>query len=362
MDPFWRRVEASAPLPLLFGRTAVFLYRGEAASVEIRGDFSDWGPSWDTPAERIGGSDIWRRTVQLLPASRLDYKIVVDGDRWLLDPLNPRQQAGGYGPNSEVRMPDWEPSPWAGRRDGVPRGDLTDDLWLASRRLGYAVRYRVYTPAGVARPAALPSLYVTDGSDYWRDEMGGLVATLDNLHAAGRVRPFVTVFVDPWDERREVNRRESELVPAEDGTWEYCEFLVGELVPAVDATRGTSRSAADRAILGTSLGGVHALFMASAHGDAFGHAMIQSPAVWPGRTQELFGRVLDGEAALPAGRVFLDAGLYERGTLRDSRRLAARLKEGGLELLSVERPDGHSWGHWSHTLPEGLEFLFPPAE
>ena len=32
---------------------------------------------------------------------------MIDGSDWRLDPLNPRQVTGGFGPNSELVMPGW---------------------------------------------------------------------------------------------------------------------------------------------------------------------------------------------------------------------------------------------------------------
>lgn len=69
------------------------------------------------------------------------------GGRWILDPANPRTQRSGFGDNSELRLPGYEPSPWVERRAGVRRGALTARV-IESGRLGYAVHYQVYAPAG----------------------------------------------------------------------------------------------------------------------------------------------------------------------------------------------------------------------
>ena len=357
VDPFWSRVIAHGRMPLVFGRTAVFFYRGKADTVEWRGDFSEWWDSWDTLGERLGDTDIYRKTVQLLPGSRLDYKLVIDGGNWLLDPLNSQQQLGGFGPNSESRMPDWQPSEWVTRKEGTPRGSFSEDTPIASKKLGYSVNVRVYAPAGLDEKAGpLPTLYVTDGSDYYHDEMGSLVIVLDNLVAAKRIHPLIAVFIDPWDRSAQVNRRPQELIPQPGGECAFCDFIVEELVPHVDSHHPTKNTAEHRAILGTSLGGLHATYMGLTHPDVFGAIAVQSPAFRPAPF------VLDQALAAEKWKVraFLDIGLYEKSLLGESRRLAKKLESLGVDHLYLERPEGHSWGHWRATLDDALMFLFPP--
>ncbi len=357
-ESFWRRVRASGDLPLVFDTTAVFFWRGAARTVEWRGDLVGWGPSAESRGRRVGSTDIWTWRHELLPASRADYKIVVDGETWLVDPADPHQQVGGYGPNSEIRMPGWRAPAHTVRRTEVARGRV-EEIPLASARLGYRVDVRLYTPTGFD-PAAgkrLPVLYVTDGSDYWRDEMGALVVTLDNLIADRKLPPIFAVFIDPWNRAAGVNRRERELVPAVDGGCAFCDFLVDELVPAIDRAHPTLASPEHRAILGTSLGGLHATFMVVTHGDVFGLAGIQSPALRhaPG--------LLDRLRAAPRGpaRAVVDCGLYEGGMLADARELAAALAAKGTRVKQLEIPDGHSWGHWRQTSADLLVFLFAEA-
>jgi enterochelin esterase-like enzyme len=355
-DRFWARVTASGSLPLVFGETAVFFWRGQAASVEWRGDLVGWEPSAAARGRRVGATDIWTWRHELIPASRADYKIVVDGAAWLLDPANPHRQAGGYGPNSEIRMPGWREPETARRRSAVARGALSGDLAVASARLGYPVDIRVYTPAGYERASGqrLPVLYVTDGSDYWNDDMGAIVVTLDNLVADRKIPPVLAVFIDPWDRAANVNRREKELVPTAAGACPFCEFLVAELVPMIDAQYPTLAEPLHRAILGTSLGGLHATYMALRYPETFALAAIQSPA-FPHAAWVL--DEIEASTVRPE-RAFVDVGLYEEWCLPGARRLRAALERRGTKVLYLEVPDGHSWGHWRGTVDDALAFLF----
>ncbi len=355
-DSLWSRVLAHREMPLVFGDQVVFLWRGQAESVEWRGDFSSWQPSPETRGRRLGTTDIWTYERSFPRDARLDYKLVLDGETWLVDPLNPHQQLGGYGPNSEVRMPDWRPPENVVCRDGTPRGTLSGDLSLASARLGYAVTYRVYVPSGLDLAAArdLPVLYVTDGSDYWTDGMGALVVTLDNLLSDRRIEPVLVVFIDPWDRKQGVNRREREYVPAPDRGCSFCDFLVEELVPAIDARYPTRRARQGRAIVGASLGGLHATLMVTRYGNHFAMAGVQSPAFGHGPWV-----LAEAGAAKPLPtKIFIDAGTFEDGIRDGARQLRDTLQRRGIDLRHVELHQGHSWGQWRELLDDLLLFFY----
>ncbi len=356
VEAFWARVKAMGTMPLIFGDTAVFLHRTAAAPVEWRGDFTDWEKG---EGYRIGQTDVWtfRRTFH--PEARLDYKIVEGGGSWITDPLNPARQAGGFGANSELRMPGWIFPSRVVRKAGVAAGDFGPPELIESRRLGYGVTVRTWVarrPEGAA--PRLPILYVTDGSDYWSEEMGGLTATLDNLEAEGRLPPMVVVFVDAWDERHRVNRRVEEFQPNLPDrsrpveACPFCDFLVEELIPRVEARYPIDGER--RGILGTSYGGFHAALMGLRHPDRFRMVGIQSPAI---HRQTWFIPALSRAARLPR-RVAIDVGLYEAWAIPGARALRDAFSAKGAAVRYQEVPDGHSWGHWRATVGPMLEFLY----
>ena len=353
VDAVWARVTAHGQVPFTDGTTAAFLHRGAAGSVAARGDHNAWGSAGAGPLARVGLSDVWRR-VETLPAdARVDYKLVVDGD-WRLDPHNPHQQWGGFGPNSELRMPAWAPSPETVRADDVPAGTFGGPLLFESARLGYAVRYRLWTPAGYeADPtlAGLPVLFVTDGHEYADDRLGAALPVLDNLVAEGRIDPPLVVFVDPRDPVTGENRRQEQYLQNPD----FAAFIADELAPALDAAYRTAGTAESRGILGTSFGGVCALYFAAARPDAFGRVGTMSPALWA--APELY----DALAASPAEQAhFLSTGTLFDG--QDNTRAMRSVLDGvpTFDLTYTERSEGHSWGQWRALMAPMLEALFPP--
>jgi enterochelin esterase family protein len=240
---------------------------------------------------------------------------------------------------------------------GVPRGTLGPPEAVASKKLGYPLHVRIYRPAGAGR-GPLPILYVTDGSDYWHEEMGGLASTLDSLVAGDRIPPVVAVFVDAWDPAHKENRREREFIPAGAdpakpfAACPFCEFLVEELAPLVEGRQAVDP--ARRGILGTSLGGLNAAFMGYRYPDRFPLLAIQSPSVW--RQAWLVEGIARAERQ--PRRVAIDIGSYEERLLPGARGLRDAYQAKGVKVKYLEVPDGHSWGHWSATVAPMLEFLY----
>ena len=357
-EPLWARVLASHAMPLVFGETAVFLHRSKAPRVEWRGDFNGWQPTSAWRGRRLGQSELWTQRGTFREAARLDYKIVENGGDWLLDPLNPFQQLGGYGPNSELRMPGYLPPTHTRRGPEVPHGRLLPKELVQSKALGYGVNLRIYQPARSATDTArLPVLFVTDGSDYYDSGMGSLVATLDNLIAQGRIPPLIAVFVDPWDPEHKENRREREYLAGGSPQKKvevcpYCHFLALEAAPLIDARYPTDPHR--RGVLGVSFGGVAAALVGLRYPAVFPLLGLQSPSVWaqPSLPAEI--------AAVKAGsrRVAIDMGLYEGEGPEATRALGAAYQQRGAAVLYREVPEGHSWGHWKNTVAEVLEFLY----
>jgi len=128
-EAFWARVEAAGSMPLVYGETAVFLHRSKADRVEWRGDFTGWRSAPEAQGRRLGKSDIWTFRRDFLRDARLDYKIVEIAENWLVDPLNPRRQLGGYQtgtPGGTGAPPPPKSSSSCTARPEEPAGDFPD--------------------------------------------------------------------------------------------------------------------------------------------------------------------------------------------------------------------------------------------
>jgi enterochelin esterase family protein len=347
LDALWDTLRADGRFPFVAADSVAFLYRGAADWVAVAGDFNGWNPAGG-PLSRVGETDVWVRDAVFPADARLDYKLVLGGSRWILDPENPRRQRSGFGDNSELRMPDYQPSPWVEERDDIAHGTLTAGS-LASAALGYTVDYQVYEPAGAAEMADLPAIYVTDGHEYADPLMGSLVQVLDNLIAAGEIRPVLAVFIDP--RVGGVNRRAEQYVLNP----QFAAFVAQELVPVIDAAHPTDPHRTARAILGTSLGGLNSAYFAVEQTATWGLIAMQSPAFWAGDAA-----ILDLYEQSPR----LDVEMFlSWGTFHDfgpsSEQFRAILDAKGYEYTHVLTHEGHSWGQWRALLDDVLRAFWP---
>jgi enterochelin esterase family protein len=169
-----------------------------------------------------------------------------------------------------------------------------------------------------------------------------------------KITPIIAIFIDPWDRKENVNRRETQFIPAEDGICKFCEFIVDELIPTVEPAYSKGGGRKSRAILGTSYGGLHAAFMAMRYGSVFDFVAMQSGAfrraLW----------ILDGiaKAEILPSKAFLHIGTFEPGGLESNRKLRDILKKKGVTVQYLEVPEGHSWGHWRAYLDDILIFFY----
>jgi len=336
--------------PVVRGDSVFFMYRGKASSVHWNGDFNAWGRAVTVHNTGVQvDSTVWTFATRFPADLRTDYKIVVDSARWILDPLNPRQQWGGAGPNSELRMPGWKPSVVEERRTDRRSAPLGPFI-VSSVSMGYDVRYRIWLPYGVSPTERYPVLYVTDGHEYTDPRLGNLVHAAEVLIADGRVRPFIIVAVDPRtpsDSTR--NRRMRELNANPD----YATFITRELPPLVESQVPARNDPEGRALLGTSLGGLFATYVQASNPGYFGHIAAQSPAYWV--HPDIFEQVQDSDG--PPVRMVLTAGTLYDG-LDNTRRMKAILDRKPVNLLYAEANEGHSWGFWRARIPDILIHFF----
>jgi len=71
-----------------------------ARSVNVVGSFNDWGPV-SIPLEDRNHDGVWQAIV-VLPAGTHEYMFVVDGERWVVDPLAGRFVEDGFGRENSV--------------------------------------------------------------------------------------------------------------------------------------------------------------------------------------------------------------------------------------------------------------------
>ncbi len=350
INGFFATLQAAGQVPYAQGGQMAFLYRsGAASSVSFAGDHNGWSPSASTaPATRLGTTDIWIKELNFPSDARIDYKIVTNGNNWILDPRNTLQMWGGFGPNSELRMPDYQYPQESVAQPGVPAGGFTPNIRTTSSNLGYDVNYRVYTPAGYDQGTLsnLPVIYITDGHEFSAEHLGSVTVTLDNLIQSRQVQPTIAVFIDPRDPTSGTNKRASEYT----GNINFANFVADELAADIDAAYRTNPTAAGRTILGTSLGGVNSAYFGLTRSDAFQNIAPLSPSNFTSIYNQFASAGLQNDL-----NFFLTHGTIGDGS--GGPNLFNVLSSNGYNVTRTTANEGHSWGNWRSQIKDILTNL-----
>lgn len=331
-------------IPFIENNTANFLYRGSAASVSVAGDFNDWNAARNVMT-KLSNTDLYYFTRTFEQNARLDYKLVLNGSSWILDPLNPHQVSGGYGPNSELAMPGFV-QPWEiNYKPSVQHGKV-ENRTTYSQKASINYQLRIYLPPdyNMDNAARYPVVYFQDGFEYI--SLGSAVNVIDNLLDSGKIKPLIAVFVQP-------NNRNDEYAGGKRA--QYREFFAYELVPLIDSLYKTIKDPKSRLVLGDSYGGNISALIAFNHPDIFGNCGIHSGAFQPYNYE---AAALISSKPLQPVKLFSVWGSYE-SLYQFWRPYKDSLLQKGYELNWAEYPEGHSWGLWRATLDDMLKYFYP---
>ncbi|UCE19037.1 MAG: hypothetical protein JSV84_01445 [Gemmatimonadota bacterium] len=340
VDSFMEAVEG---FPLIeHDMFAHFIYRGNANRVNVPGDANSWDPS-AYPMTRVEGTDLWYMKQTFESDARLDYKFVLNGSAWILDPLNPHRVSGGFGPNSELRMPDYVPAPEIEYYPDIPHGALWDTTFF-SPQLGNSRRIRIYTPPGYETSSdSFGTILFHDGLEYV--SLANTDNVLDYLIWHNWIQPVIAVFVPP------VNRTPEYAGNQKD---EFTAFIVDEIIPWVDSKYRTIQDPAYRSTLGASNGGNIALWLGLQHPEVFGNIAAQSSNV-----ETSISSGFQNSPTLDV-KFYLDLGTYDIQLLIPLvRGFKEILESKGYTFEYYEFHEGHSWGNWRAHIDNTLEFFFP---
>jgi len=331
-------------VPFIEDSTANFIYLGNPNSVTVPGDFNGWSTTaW--PMTPLSQTNFWYRSENFELDARLDYKFVLNGTNWILDPENPNTCQGGFGPNSELSMPLYV-QPWEiNLNPNIQHGTLITKT-IFSSTVGTNYQITIYLPPGYDSLGATtyPSVYFQDGSEYI--SLGRAVNVLDNLLDSSKIEPVIAVFVKPNNRNEEYAFSLRNL---------YRLFFVNELVPYIDANYKTKNDPMQRLVLGDSFGGNISALISYNHPDVFGLCGLHSAAFWP-NNYEAYNLIING----PVENIKWSSvwGTYE-SLFTNMRDFRDYLISSNYEIDWLERPEGHSWGLWRANIDRILEYFFP---
>ncbi|HEX9960797.1 MAG TPA: glycoside hydrolase family 15 protein, partial [Pyrinomonadaceae bacterium] len=321
----------------------MFVYRGAAKTVDIAGDFTNWRPM-GRKFRNFGSYH-----VLILPFrndAKFEYKLIVDG-RWIADPLNPHKIDNGVGSeNSIFTMPDYKPTVWDKeqilKREGsneerAIEGKI-EEFDLQTKNFG-GRRIKVYLPFGYdGAKKRFPVLYFQDGSEYLQRAKAAVQQ--ENLVKAGKLKPFIMVFIDPRERAKEYWAND-----------DWADFVADELVPEIDKKYRTIANRDGRALLGASLGGITSVWIGLKHPGKFARIGGQSSSFWVDNE-----RVVKELSKLDAGKTkfkfYFDDGIFEG--VADSRRVNVMLRAKGFPVTYKETVAGHTWTSWRDRLADAF--------
>lgn len=321
---------------------AHYLFRGNASQVTVPGDANGWNPS-AFPMSRISGTDLWYHTHVFESDARLDYKFVLNGNNWILDPLNPYTVVGGFGPNSELRMPVYLPPPEIEYYPNIDHGSLQDTMFY-SVNMGNTRQIKVYLPPHYSTTSdSFPIILFHDGLEYL--SLASARNVLDYLIWHQRIEPVIGVFVPPVDRTAEYA---GNLKTA------FSNFIVNEVIPWIDHKYRIRTNPVSRATLGASNGGNIALWLGLNHSEVFANIAAQSSNVQDTISNGyLHGPFLDQ-------KIYLDIGTYDLSVLIPLvDNFQQILQTRGYTYQYQVFHDGHSWGNWRAHIDDALEIFFP---
>ena len=318
-----------------------FIYQGSASNIKIAGDATAWNPQLNLI--HVNGTDFWYFTAIYPSDARLDYKFVLNGSSWILDPKNPYTCSGGFGPNSELRMPAYVVPPEISYYSNIPHGTIKDTTFH-STALGNTRPVKVYLPPDYdSGDKIYPVILFHDGLEYLSLAKANNI--LDYLIAQHMITPVVGLFVPPVDRSAEYAGSKKD---------QFTRFIVEELMPVMEQKYRISHDPHQRALLGASDGGNISLYTGVKHPEQFGKIAAHSSNVIPA-----ISNTLQGSEKLDLD-FYLDIGTYD---IEELIPLVNNLKD---ILESKSYPthfyqwnEGHSWGNWKGHLRLPLMQFFP---
>ena len=312
-----------------------FIYYGDADDVAIHGSMTANGE--EDALRRVPGTDLFYRSYAIEPGSRWEYRLVVDFEKSMLDPRNPRVSPMDA-TRSEVLTSTWSEPNWATVQAGESRGRLETISHGGHQTI-------VYLPHDYdSTKKDYPLLVVTDGED-WLSQC--MVQDVLDHRFTNEIEPSIVLF------------------PTERGmggsnTAEYARMVARELIPLVETKYRVRQGRKDRTVLGKRGGAVAAVFIALAYPDDFGRCVaISYGRADTVRSQKIRTMAEQRDGVKPKFRVSWNR--YEKWRpqsfhcRQQSVDVSNLLRELGYEVSGGEKKESSNWRSWRVHFGEALE-------
>jgi predicted alpha/beta superfamily hydrolase len=204
---------------------------------------------------------------------------------------------------------------------GTYTGNIRVHKKFHSEILGNDRDIHVYLPPGYSQDKHYPALYVSDGQSAFNKETSHngqelcLDETAEKLIKEGKIKDVIIVAIDNIPDKR-IN----EYTPFPDPKFgggnldKYNDFLTKELKPFIDANYSTSLKSEDTGIMGSSLGGLNAVYTGFKFPDIFNIVGAISPSAWWAE-KEIVKWIEEDINGKGPSKIWIDVGTNESSKL-----------------------------------------------
>lgn len=252
-------------------------------------------------------------------------------------------------------------------QQGVPKGKVTQHTWATSKIFPGSTRnYWVYVPAQYDGSKAACVMVFNDGGGF-QNERGAwrVPVVFDNLIHQKAMPVTIAVFVDPGV----MPAASAEQMSRFNRSYEYdglgprnANFLLEEILGEVGKQYKLSSDPNDRAIAGSSSGGIAAFIAAWERPDAVRRVLSFIGSYTNLRGGDTLIDLVRKVEPKPL-RVYLqdgtkDQNIYSGNWYIANQGLASSLEYAGYDTKFVVGSEGHNSRHGSAILPEALRWLW----
>lgn len=304
------------------------------------------------PLEK-GEKGVWSLTIGPIPPGFYTYGYAIDGGLRMPDPSNPDLELRRWGPTSRFIIPAGEKAVFEERR--VPHGtvhvEFYDSTNLDKERMVY-----VYTPPGYeAAKQKYPVLYLLHGNGQIEASWtwtGRANVILDNLLAAGKVKPMVVVM--PYGHvPREI--KTASPPPSNPGA-DFAAIekeLMTQIKPLIETKYRVMNDRAHRAIGGLSMGAAQSLTIGLHNLDQFAYIAAFSGAANRAEWEKADPAMLNQKLKV----LWIGCG-NEDPFFEGVKGLSDLLTKKNVKHVWNESGGGHSWPNWQVYLSKYAPLLF----
>ena len=249
-------------------------------------------------------------------------------------------------------------------KEKIPHGALSQRFYY-SKVLQKTQRMQIWTPSGFEKIGTkMPVLYLIHGggdNDRSWSEVGCACNILDNLMAAGKIKPMVVVMPDG-------------SIPTNkmlDRPVLFAKLLMKDIIPFVESNYKVYTDSEHRAIMGLSMGGLETLEAIMTYPDAFGYVCPLSSGWWLSK-EWIEKRMISDNKEARIARInkiasklnsslkllYFTQGGPEDLAYSNGMETLKIFKDAGVKFQYSESPGGHTWKVWRKNLHDLVPLLF----